>query len=61
MPTRREVLQTIVTDCEDDVARMEGRPFTGKVVCETFAELYATVQALAKIVLSLLPEEEADV
>lgn len=44
----RWVLAEIIRDVEDDMARMEGRPFTGVVVAPVLGGMAAAVCALAE-------------
>lgn len=53
---RREVITEIIADMERDVEEFDGKPLTGKTVAEIHGTLAATVQALAKIVGSVLDE-----
>lgn len=46
----KRVLGMIIKDCEDDAMSLEGQPFTGPVVAKRLGEIYATMQAIAKIV-----------
>jgi hypothetical protein len=57
---RREVIEAIIADCENDMKAMDGQPLTGANVAKWFAETLATMQALAKVVKTLLPEETHD-
>lgn len=44
-----EILDMIIEDCEADVKKFDGKPFTGKSVGELHGILEAKIQALAKI------------
>lgn len=56
---RRDVIDEIVADMESDVAAFDGKPLTGKTVAEIHGTLAATVQALAKVVGTILDEMAA--
>jgi len=56
---RMDVVRMIIADCEADVEKREGQPFNGETVAAYFGETLAMVQALAKVVESMLTEEEA--
>lgn len=56
---RKAVLQELIADCERDVANMQGQPFTGVNVAKWFGETLVIVQALAKIVDTLVPEDSS--
>lgn len=55
--TALEVVREIIADCEADVAKREGQEFTGRNVAEYFGETLAMIQALAKVVESILAKE----
>lgn len=52
--TRLEVVREIIADCDADVAKREGQEFNGRNVAEYFGETLALVQALARVVESIL-------
>jgi hypothetical protein len=56
--TPLEVVREIVADCERDAMKLDGRLFDARNVAEVFGETLAMVQALAKVVETLLPEGE---
>lgn len=56
--TRREVLRMIAADAEADARDFDGKPFTGKNVAEYFGYHGAAIASLAKILETLLPEDE---
>lgn len=56
----KKVLGMIIDDLKNDCDAMEVRPFTGKVVAETFGTLMATTAALAKIVQAISDEPSRD-
>lgn len=53
-----EVVGMIIDDAESDANKLDGRPFNGKEVAEIFGETLALIQALGKIVKSILEEME---
>ena len=44
------VLAMIVEDAEDDAKKLDGQPFDGRTVATNLGQMYASIQALAKIV-----------
>lgn len=54
----REVAQTISADCAADTAKREGMEFTGRNVGQALGELAAQVDALARMVDTLLAEQD---
>lgn len=58
MDRRREVLRLIAEDAASDAGRLDGREFNGVTVGSQFGAVLASIQSLAKIVESLLPEEK---
>jgi hypothetical protein len=55
---RRQVVKEIINDLEDDAAALDRTPFTNRGVAATFGTLMATVQALAKVVDSMLDDDD---
>lgn len=55
---RIEVLQMIQKDIEKDIKEFEGAPFTGRNVSELFGRQAAAIEALARILESIIEEEE---
>lgn len=47
-----EVLDMIVADAESDAMKLDGQPLSGHTVATNFGQVYAAIQALAKIVKS---------
>jgi len=56
--TKKEILNAIAQDMEDDAKNFEGQPFTGRIVAAYFGNQGAAIAALAKIMKELLPKEE---
>ena len=52
-----EVLDMIITDCEQDVTDFEGREFNGRTLGELHGQLEAKIQALAKIIKKIIKGE----
>jgi hypothetical protein len=44
------VLTMIVEDAETDARKLDGQPFNGSTVATNLGQMYASIQALAKIV-----------
>ena len=55
----RQLCREIAQDMERDVFELEGQPFTGRNVAETFGKQAAAIAALAKLLERMLPEELA--
>ena len=55
-----EILEMIARDMKDDAKKFDGRPFNGRTVAEYFGNQGAAIAALAKIIKSILAEEEED-
>jgi len=49
-----EVLEMIAKDMKDDATKFDGLPFNGKTVAEYFGNQGAAIEALARIVKSML-------
>lgn len=56
MDRRIEVLDDIIRDSEDDVHRFERQPFTGPVVSQYLGNQAAMLQALAKVLRTIVEE-----
>lgn len=56
MMTPLEVVREIATDCERDVIAMQGQPLTGPNVAKWFGETLAMIQALAKVIETMLED-----
>jgi len=54
MDKRLEVLNEIIIDCEKDVVDFDGREFNGKTLGKLHGILEAKIQALAKIIKTLI-------
>lgn len=54
----RDVLREIAKDMADDATRFDGQPFNGRTVAEYFGNQGAAIAALARIVETLLQENE---
>lgn len=52
-----EILEAIEKDMRDDAAKFDGQPFNGKVVAEYFGCQGAAIAALARIIKSILEED----
>jgi len=57
--TKIAVLQVIMDDVENDAKSFDGRPFNGRVVGEYFGKQGAAISELAKILQSVLEENES--
>ena len=57
MDKRIEVLKQISEDVKNDAINFDGRPFNGKTVAEYFGNQGAAIDALAKIIKSMLEEK----
>jgi len=55
---RIEVLDAIAEDVKNDASNFDGKPFNGRTVAEYFGNHGAAIAALAKIVKTLIKEEE---
>jgi len=55
---RIKVLEKIAKDMKEDATAFDGRPFNGKTVGEYFGNQGAAIAALAKIVKTVLMQEE---
>jgi len=55
---RRAVLEEIAVDAEADIRRYEGLPADGKTLAMIHGEQNAMIAALARIVATLVPEED---
>ena len=58
MRKRLEVLEQVIKDVEADVKAFDGQPFTGKVVGTQFGYQAAAIQAIARIVKTLIEEKQ---
>lgn len=55
---RAHALKLIMDDAQKDASSLDGMPFTGATVAPAFGNLLAMVHSLARIVETLLPEDE---
>lgn len=53
-----EVLDIIIEDCKKDVIAFDGKEFNGKTLGELHGVLEAKIQALAKIIKTLVKEKK---
>ena len=54
-----EVMRMVQADAKDDARRLDGKPFTGRGVGETFGEVLAMIAALARAVEVLAEKVDA--
>lgn len=54
----RRICREIAADMERDVEEFNGKPFNGRTVGELQGNLAAAIGALAKIVETLMPEDD---
>ena len=54
-----EVLEMIAADMKNDARDFDGRPFNGKTVAEYFGNQGAAITALAKIIKSILEQDNS--
>lgn len=52
----KEIIAEIQADCENDVQKMEGKPFTGAEVAAIIGETLGLIHGLAGVVEKLLEE-----
>ncbi len=57
MDRRLDVLDMIIDDCAKDVKEFEGKPLDGKTVAQIHGILEAKIEALAKIIRTLVEKE----
>ena len=58
---RKQVLKEIASDMEADAKNFDGKPFNGKTVATYFGNQGAAISALAKIIETLLPDENKEI
>lgn len=49
-----EKLEMIAADAKNDASEIDGKPFTGKTVATYFGYVFASIAALAKIMIILI-------
>jgi hypothetical protein len=54
-----EILTMIAKDMENDAAKFDGQPFTGKTVAIYFGNQGAAIAALANIIKAILDEKDS--
>ena len=52
-----EVARMVFADAETDAVALDGKPFTGRVVAETFGSTLAMIAALAKCIETLAADD----
>lgn len=52
------VLKMVEEDVEKDAAKFDGRPFNGKTVAEYFGNHGAAIDAVARVLRSMLEESK---
>lgn len=60
MDNRIEVCNQIIEDINSDINKLDGSPFNGKVVATQFGNQAACIEALAKIMKTILKELKED-
>ncbi len=53
-----KVLDMIIEDMENDAKNFDGKPFNGKTIAEYLGNQSAAIATLAKIIKSILEEED---
>lgn len=53
-----EVLDIIIEDCEADVKEYDGREFNGRTLGEIHGILQAKIEALARVMKTIIEESE---